>query len=351
MSSNNKTFAANHYPLEIFGRKVHILNSCATYAALLQQLVSSSNVKDLTHLVEKQPKEAAQEAAGKINKSFFDLFSPSITTTSQHIPHGQMKRISVFRYLHPNGVKILSAEGVSSTLKAASMPFVTDLITRANKNNNNNKKDKEKAAAASSNENKNNNNNNNTEDDEEIAMFEQLKELPYTELDLARFCLCALWELAEKGIFDKNTGELTPLAKRDMKKALSDAGNNSAATSSTASTNINSAAASGAAAATNSKAVIGTGSRGGAKTQKNLRALLEEECSVSWPHTPVDKAVIFTIVNDPAQPRHKPLFKATVEFPLLKKMKVEGEWAPTKRDAENSAADKSLPTVRRLLKK
>lgn len=273
----------------------------------------------------------------------------------------------MFRYLHPNGVKVLSAEGVSHTLKNAKMPFITDLISKAcpsssssasSANNNNDSDDQNK-------NNKNNNKKDQTDHDEEIAMFEQLKELPYTELDVARFCLCALWELTEKGIFDKATGELTPLAKRDMKKALSEAANggksqidenNSASASASTSSNVAAVTTTGsnsggASVSSSSSSVIGQGTFNGPRTQKNLRALLEEECAVAWPHTPVDKAVVFTILQDPNQPRHKPLFKATVEFPLLKKMKVEGDWAPTKRDAENSAADKTLPTVRRMLKK
>lgn len=292
----------------------------------------------------------------------------------------------------------MSAEAVSTTLKNAKMPYVTDLISAAvaasNSNSNNSSSSKQNSAGS-----KNNNNNNDDDDndddqqqqqqgfnnrrkrqqqqrlesegDEEVAMFEQLRELPFTELDIARFCLCALWELSERNVFDpKNDGELTQLAKRDLKKALTTAAaagvgvagkdsslaGDSATNSSLSSTATSSVAggfASSAAggAALAGKSVIGTGTAQGQRVQKNLRALLEEECAVAWPHTPVDKAVVFTIINDPEQPRHKPLFKATVEFPLLKKMKVEGEWAPTKRDAENSAADKSLPTVRRMLKK
>ena len=80
-------------------------------------------------------------------------------------------------------------------------------------------------------------------------------------------------------------------------------------------------------------------------------SVLEEEIAAAFPYVPIEKAVVFTMQNDPTQPRHKPKFKASIEFPNLKKLKVEGDWAPTKRDAENSAADKSLPQVRRLLKK
>lgn len=73
--------------------------------------------------------------------------------------------------------------------------------------------------------------------------------------------------------------------------------------------------------------------------KKHAKALLEDECVKLWPHTPASKAAVFTLSNDPAQPRHKPLYQAVVELTMMNKRKVEGPWMGNKKDAEDGAAE------------
>ena len=149
---------------------------------------------------------------------------------------------------------------------------------------------------------------------------EALRKFSYQQLDEMRFAFVAVQQLADKGAFDPS-GSLTPLAKRDLKRNCRVA----------------------AQPATEEASVLEARvQRFSAKPQKGLRQLLMEACTVKWPYTPAEKAAVISVEQDPNQPRHKPLFCATVELTMVGKKKFKGSWQPTKRDAENDACSIAL---------
>lgn len=168
----------------------------------------------------------------------------------------------------------------------------------------------------------------------EMEESDVLKLYSYVELDQMRFAFVAMMDLVDAGKVFGPDGQLTGLAKRDIKKNCGEK-SEAAAASSAASGPSSSGATAPAAAAPGKKPVV----------QKFLRGVLEDECALRWPHTPVAKSCLFQVAQDPAQPRNKPLFQATVELPLYNKRSFKGEWVGNKRDAESSAADVALRSL------
>ena len=152
----------------------------------------------------------------------------------------------------------------------------------------------------------------------------------------------------------ENMWGLQGLARRDIKKNCEASSSSAAADGGASSSNNNNAAAAAVVVAGKQKAGVakgGTGSSGLVRTdaskerpklaaeKKHAKALLEDECVKLWPHTPPSKAAVFTLANDPNQPRHKPLYRATVELSMMNKRKIEGPWMGNKKDAEDGAAE------------
>lgn len=158
-----------------------------------------------------------------------------------------------------------------------------------------------------------------------------LKLYSYVELDQMRFAYVAMMDLVDAGKVFGPDGLLTGLAKRDIKKNCAEK-NEAASSSQAPSASPPTAVASNHISAAKRPAAA----------QKFLRGVLEDDCASRWPHTPVNKSCIFKVEQDPNQPRHKPLFQATVELPLYNKRSFKGEWVANKRDAESSAADAAL---------
>ena len=142
-----------------------------------------------------------------------------------------------------------------------------------------------------------------------------LKKLYYQELDVLRFCFVAVSQAIDRECFGSD-GELTPLARRDFKSNCR---------------NVESEEESGRTLNDDSK------------PKRFLKPLLLEECSKLWPYIPAEKAAQLTVVSDPTQPRHKPLFQATLELTQTKKRTVfQGSWQKNKRDAENDVCGTAL---------
>lgn len=170
----------------------------------------------------------------------------------------------------------------------------------------------------------------------ELEESATLRLYSYTELDQLRFAFVAMMDLVEGGkVFDKD-GQLTGLAKRDIKKNCSEKS-----------------------VSEKEVPVVAAPSSGGVpprgSVQKFLRGILEDECTAKWPHTPVAKSCVFSVDQDPTQPRHKPRFQATVELPLLggkgSVARFQGVWMGNRRDAENSAAESALKMLHAAGKK
>ena len=165
----------------------------------------------------------------------------------------------------------------------------------------------------------------------------ELSKFSYLELDMCRFAFVALLDLFNARCFAKADGSIMPLAKRDIRKnCLKDPPPSSSSTE----TCHDGKSAPGAASPGAAAAVVVSA----ASVQKHVRGILEDECAARWPHTPVSKSVVFTVEKDPAQPKHKPLFQATVEIMPLKKS-FKGAWVGNKRDAENAAAEVAIRTL------
>ncbi len=211
--------------------------------------------------------------------------STIITPTSQHIPGGLMKLVGSMKVPTRSGWKQLTANEVNGFFEDGNLPLCNL----------------------------------------EPASFTQ--QYHYQELDVMRFGFVAVVNMAEKDSFTA-TGELTQLARRDLRK-------NCRGVSLTAEEEDD----------TKKPAKAG-GSGGGGKDdkpQKFLKPLLLEKCAELWPHTPPTKAFTVTLESDPNQPRHKPLFQATLEITVTKrKVSFKGQWQTNKRDAENDACGQAL---------
>ncbi|CUG94064.1 dsRNA-binding protein, putative [Bodo saltans] len=170
----------------------------------------------------------------------------------------------------------------------------------------------------------------------EMEESDVLKLYSYIELDQMRFAYVAMMDLVDAGKVFGPDGQLTGLAKRDIKKNCGEKSEAPLPASSST------APAASAIVASSGAAPSAGGAKKPAAVQKFLRGVLEDECILRWPHTPVAKSCIFKVEQDPSQPRNKPLFQATVELTLYNKRSFKGEWVSNKRDAESSAADIAL---------
>ena len=178
---------------------------------------------------------------------------------------------------------------------------------------------------------------------------ETLSQFTYTELDEMRYAYLAVADLLVDGKVFAGKWELTGLAKRDIKK-----NNTEEAMAKARSAGGEGGAAAAAKSVPNAKGMAGggTGSSGLVKvaadrpkadaTQKHMKAILEDDCVARWPHTPATKSAAITVESDPKQPRHKPLYKATVTLMYCSNAKIEGPWMGNKRDAEDAAAELAL---------
>lgn len=160
---------------------------------------------------------------------------------------------------------------------------------------------------------------------------ETLAKYTYIDLDKRRFVWAAIAELVANKAIDEN-GKFTALARREVKKNCAPviADEDSVDTKGKA-----------AVAMVAPKAPPG---KKAPLVQKNLRGLIDDEATSIWPHTPVTKSVTFVLESDPKQPKHKPLHRATLSLPLIKRS-FPGEWMPNKRDAENSACSAALQFI------
>ncbi|RNF16977.1 uncharacterized protein Tco025E_04988 [Trypanosoma conorhini] len=209
----------------------------------------------------------------------------------------------------------------------------------------------------------------------------------YLQLDQLRFAWVAVKELLEEHkAVQRTDGSLTGLARRDIKKnnanvndtasgGANGAGGPTTTTAVAVGTSAGTATAAAAAAALpptlmrkphpSSNIIVGPTAearktREGLREKKYMSDLLREECAERWPHTPVQKSVIFTVEEQQLEAqggrkgRKGPrTYLATVELPLLNKkggaaVFKGAQWCTTRKDAENAAAEAALRALRAI---
>jgi len=258
---------------------------------------------------------------------------------TQHVPGGVMNKVSTFTYMTPNGPKSISRSSVEATLKEAQRPYITDLLEGSSVDPG------DKPGDSSS---------DGSDDDDGAASASGLRYMrvdaaevlagyTYGELDEMRFALVAAADLISRGVFDARGG-LSGLAKRDIRKAWAAAGGVEAKPKEAPKPVVQPVAS----GPPQRRGKGGSGIITAPKTakeedkpQRNLKPLLFDMCLKHWPHTPAEKAATFAVDADPDRPRHKPAYTGTVTLTCLKR-KFVGEQMPTKRDAENAAAEKAF---------
>lgn len=160
----------------------------------------------------------------------------------------------------------------------------------------------------------------------ELEPAEVLSHYSYVELDQTRFAFAAVQELIQAGKVFDSEGQLTGLAKRDLKK-------NCATVSSTAAEQAPPLAA----------------TTPSISEQRYLLAVLQEECKVRWPYTPTSKSCVVTAEQSPRIPKQRTTFRALIQLTSLNRT-FESGWHPIKKDAENAAADAALRFLHTLKK-
>lgn len=241
------------------------------------------------------------------------------TAKTQVVPGGILQVTESIAYPTPQGMTSMSRAKVSEIFDGV---FITDLLKASTCGNG-------------------------------AALIKRLGEYSYQELDEMRFAFAAIFDLVERGNVFEADGKLTGLAKRDLKKNCKAALCGGADEVEPAASGATEAPKKGGSSSTPSASAAAPAASGGKKgglpqpaklgaEERQMKAILLQECGVQWPHTPPEKSAQFVVEQDPDQPKHKPLFRAAVTLVPLKKMVVKGEWCRTRKDAENSAAEAAL---------
>jgi len=279
--------------------------------------------------------ETAEEKSARERAEAAKALSRFFVYTPQHVPGGVvMQKVSQLTYLTPNGPKQVTRTQVEATLRDAKRSFITDLLEGSSVD----------PGDAADEDGSGDDGAGSSLQYMRVDAAEALRGYTYQELDEMRFALVAAADLVQRNVFDAE-GRISGLAKRDLKKHFPSL-EESAADAKKPKPKISAAEAASVPASSKKGKTPGvitapTPAAQVDKPQKNLKPLLFDQCQTLWPYTPPDKSAVFATENDPARPRHKPLYRCTVSVAAIKR-KFEGEWMPTKRDAENAAAEKAL---------
>ena len=151
----------------------------------------------------------------------------------------------------------------------------------------------------------------------ELEPADVLAHYSYLELDQTRFAFAAVQELIQAGKVFDSEGQLTGLAKRDLKKNCAPS------------------------TAAEEKPAASTETTPSISEQRYLLAVLQEECKSRWPYTPTSKSCVVTVEQSPKVPKVRPTWRAVIQLTAINRT-FESGWLPIKKDAETAAADAAL---------